>query len=211
MIIIKSNFTTQYIESLDIIYCKQPEMWEYFCDNIPIFSKVNNYDSLVSIAKKVHKENYNIIVNSKTKYEKYLINNNIEEVLYDIFKVKINNVKAYICITPLFTRNIYNNSFLLPTNANKKRFYNIVIHEIIHFYYYKKVNKSKLLLDDNTIWKISELIVDPIIKIMFPKYYINDNKYNFTSEERKLSYKTVKQFINKEIDFENLLGRLKGE
>lgn len=97
-------------------------------------------------------------------------------------------INIYICITPIFSRNIIKNNFIIATGFSKKRLINVIIHELTHFYFY---NKFTLNCDEEKKWLISEIIVEPIIEIYFNNYYINDESYAF--DKNKIN--KIKQLI----------------
>ncbi len=210
MLKIIDNFSKQYVEALAIVFTESNKTWELFCQNIPMFTEINCEKDIELVARRVHKKYKNTISLSKKEYEQWWT-----EEKYDVMKTLSNyftspkkNILARVCITPLFVRNIKECSFLLPTNANKQRFYNIATHEIIHFYYYTELEKSKICIDEDKAWYISELIIEPIIKYLFPDYIYNHNSYDFDPSDRLLADKTVKLFIEKKIDFTEFVRRM---
>lgn len=211
MLKISANFSNQYVESLKITFKEQKKTWEYFCQNVPIFKEITCEKDIDRIARQTHKKYENTINDSIADYkswwneEKY----GVEKKLEKLFEVKISKtIYANVCITPLFTRNIDKLSFLLPTNASKLRFYNITTHELIHFYYYYALQQSNNYYDDMSIWRISELIVSPIIKYLFPDYIYLHNTYHFNSEEIKKAEKLVKLYIDKKISLDEMIRRM---
>ena len=211
MLKIMTNFSTQYVESLKITFVEQKKKWEYFCNNVPIFKKVNCEEDIDLIAKIVHTKYINIVNNSASEYEKWWLEKkyNVEETLESLFEVKISEtICATVCITPLFPRNIKEMCFLLPTNASKVRFYNIVTHELIHFYYYRALQQLNINVNDIKIWKISELIVEPLIKYLFPDYIYLHNTYHFSKNENDMADRLIKLYISKEINLIELVRRM---
>ena len=214
MLKINKNFSAQYIEALTIVYEQDKKVWECFIRNVPLFKDVNCRKDIKIIARIVHQKFYNIIDFSKRKYEKWWSEEkyDVERVLEKLFQIKISKViKAQVCITPLFTRNIIKKEFLIPTNSNKHRFYNIVTHELIHYYYYYKLKNTNIVIDEEMAWMISELIVYPIIEYFFPDYIYLNNKYDFNNNQKKIANYLIKLFISKKIDFNELVRRMQYE
>lgn len=209
MLIIRDNFSKQYIEALTIIFFEQRRTWDIFCQNVPMFKNVNCENDIEYFAKKVHLKYKSIIELSKEEYEKWWSKDkyNVIETLSKLFDISdLGKITAYVCITPLFTRNIINQSFLLPTNSTRKRFYNIVTHELIHFFYYKSLKKSNIKISEQQAWKISELIVQPIIECLFPEYICSNEVYDFRQEEKLNASRLIKIFIKHKISFDELIG-----
>lgn len=84
--------------------------------------------------------------------------------LRDIFELNIREetcFNAYIGISPIFPRDIKNESFLVSLCANRQDVLRICAHETSHFFFYRKIKESSFAvqLDERCLWVISELFV----------------------------------------------------
>lgn len=206
MLRISSKFCWGYVESLIAVKKEQPDVWYRFCEEVPTFS-VAFFSYVIPVQAIItHIRYYKIICDSKKIYIKFWNEqgSNIIEYLNTIFDMEGNfDVTAFVCITPLFIRNINRKFFLLPTNASVNRLEELLLHEISHFYFYKKT--EGLNINSHFLWKISELIVPFIIE-----------DYSF-AERRKDGYLGIPssvleieiyRWIKKEVTFSEFLNNV---
>lgn len=201
---LSTRLSIEYVKALTICRHTQPEIWDLFCSEIPI-SRLFLNKFVCFFATTLYFTYFKSIRNSKYIYLNYWNNRKgiITERLDDLFeyKLKENVCRAYICVTPVYTRNVIKQSFLLPTNASEQRVLEIIIHEILHFYFYQ--NESVSQYDQDCIWKISELIVPIVIENFFLDICSTSVSYvgELTLEQKLL----VNKWIKKECSLDEML------
>ena len=151
-----------------------------FCTN-----NIINYFNIDINRLKQEQDNYllNII---ESHYDKDILNINLQEtkkewlkiesdilkILEDIFNVKyesIENYSAIVGINPVCPRFLNQKSFCLFNKNSSKENINVIIHELIHFYWVAFWDEYIYKLPDNkkefpsVEWAFSELAIDAII------------------------------------------------
>lgn len=197
---IVNHFSFGYIKSLRIVKEEQPEKWEIFCKSVPLFSVVSNY---VLAAFLSFFKYYRTIRKSKVRYAVIWDKNGsrIIKELDTIFGFSIDTkIKAIVCVTPLYIRDIDRWYFLIPTNSEENRILEIITHELSHFYFY---HYYTTVYDSKRFWYISELIVPKILEKIFGLAIISKSSYagKPTTEESKL----ISDWIDKKLTFQEFL------
>lgn len=177
-------------------------------------------DFIPGLVKKIHleeKNNFTKKICSLQKSEKKIVNvckliSKIIETSWAGYK----NIDVYLSICPIAPRFLKERYFLLPIYGNNSESFNIVIHELIHFLYFKKWHKIfgdsySLYEYPHKIWILSE-ILDPVImndkrivKItkykagLYPQWDIYEKKYNLLSifEEIYIGSNNFSDFLKK--------------
>ncbi len=205
-LVFSSSLHYSYFSSLKLFKKSQPEMWKLFCKEVSTFSGVfaNNIFLPVS-AIFCYIKFFKQIFNSAKLYNLYWESNKdiILKRLDDLFGYKLQNKTyiAYICVTPLFIRNIKKRFFLLPTNSSFDRIVEIIIHELSHFYFYQ--HKLVQRYDMELVWKLSEQIVPQMIENRFSDICLPSNSYIENPSEVQQQW--INRWINGECTFEKLL------
>ena len=197
---IVNRFSFGYIKSLKIVKEEQPEKWEFFCNSVPLFTVVSNYilAALLSSIK------YNrMIRRSKVRYLGIWNKDGsrIVQALNTIFGFSIDTkIKAHVCITPLYIRDIEGQYFLVPTNSDENRILEIITHELSHFYFYHCYMSA---YDSKRFWYISELIVPKILEKIFGKTITPKSSY--VGEPTLEESKHISDWIDKKITFQEFV------
>lgn len=216
MLRISSKFCWGYVEALVTVKKEQPDVWYRFCTKVPTFS-VAFFSFFIPVQAIVTHIYYSkIICNSKKIYTKFWNEqgHNIIEYLNTIFDMEGNfDITAFVCITPLFIRNINKKFFLIPTNASIDRLEKLLLHEISHFYFYKMT--QGLNIDSRLLWKISEFIVPFIIEDYFSAERRKDGYLGIPGLALEMEiYRWIKkevtfsEFLNKVIEMEKMCGEI---
>ena len=139
---------------------------------LELFPGINN-DNLEDIVSKYYKDNIDDIINNVERYNsiwnKY--NDIYISTLLDYFNINndINLIEAKVGIIPIFPRNIDNNSFCLSINLDENKLIEVVAHETLHFYWFKKFKELYPNISNEKYnfpfieWKYSEMVTDPIL------------------------------------------------
>ena len=198
-----------YFKALSIIKTEQPKLWEDFIKEISTFSVVPNY---YIAAVLTHIAFTKEIIKSKKMYSEYWKEyaTTIQTRLSNLFGVELKRTKitAYVCVTPLYIRNIEKGLFLLPICANKQRVMNIIVHELSHFYCYQSYQVYKYEEDD--AWEISEYLVPYLIRLYFKDMCQTKTNFYFGQVPEKYK-KHIKYWLGRKISFEEMLNNIKYE
>lgn len=210
MLRISSKFCWGYVVSLDIIKKEQPKVWKSFCMRVPIFSVALSHNCsnfILGICTHIYYRK--TIKQSVVRYIEIWDKNGRDIIFYleSLFGCKLTKkrITAYVCITPLYIRNIQNDFFLLPTNAEKNRVLELFLHEISHFYFYQMLDD--LACDTHKAWELSEYIVPYIIKDFFGYSCL---KYGYLGEPCVSYSEEISKWISHKIDFITFIYRTIG-
>lgn len=203
-LIIDTTLRKIYFESLYIVKNEQPEMWKFFCESVPTFSVafLNRFSTLGGLLTYIR---YYKNIRENAVFYRRVWNNHKDEIIARFDKLFGFTVKgtiiATICVSPLYLRNIHKKMFIIPTNANKERILEIIIHELSHFYFYKVEVSSQM--SEYERWKISEQIVPFIIKEHFSDICSNNGSY--VDMPNDIQKRKIYCWLDGKISFEELL------
>jgi len=166
------------IIALKIIWERDRELWNVFAKRFPVFCQVDvwNEEKVGSILKEIYPSIRRQLNDSRSNFEIWW--RELEKDVYcffnDFFQAKSffqkDNFYAAIGIAPISPRDIAQKRFLVQYYLNKKELLTKCIHEISHFYFYKKIEEFNIalgglgLLDDKQLWILSELIVPFLLR-----------------------------------------------
>lgn len=202
-------FSLAYFKALSIVKDEQPKLWSYFSKEVSIFSAVSNCYIAGILA---HHSSRKEIKENQLIYRRYWEKDGevIQERLQSLFglKLKKKRITAYICITPLYIRNIERGFFLLPIGAEKERILNIIVHELSHFYCYQGYEMYGY--EENNAWEISEYLVKYIMEAHFGDLCQRETS-SYLGDVPERYEKHILCWVNQKCTFEELLTRIKGE
>lgn len=172
LIILKnSNFLGSI--ALEIIKDKDSELWNKIIKDYPELAELpaSNRRQLAQALTKIKKRlrpEFNLAAN---KFEIWWteISCELEQFFEKFFCLQTSepkNFSAAIGIGPIYPRDLKTESFLLPYFADKIDFTRISIHEISHFYFYRKVKELADKIDlpsAHHLWIISEVLVPSLL------------------------------------------------
>ena len=204
-LIIDTALRKIYFESLCIVKNEQPEVWGFFCENVPTFSValLNRFSVLGGLLTYIR---YYKSIRENAAFYRNVWNKHKDEIIARFDKLFGFTVKdtiiATVCVSPLYLRNIHKNIFIIPTNANKERILEIIIHELSHFYFYKF--EISCQMSEYERWMISEQIVPFIIKEHFNDICSSNESY--VDMPNDVQKRTIYCWMNGKITFEELLN-----
>jgi len=162
------------IIALRIILEKDDKLWNNFIlkqyPQLATIKKIKPYilnKTFTREVKKIYNNRQNQLVDAQYKFSKWWfpIEKRWFSFLKEIFElnnITANNVfTAYIGISPIFPRDIENETFLLPFYINRKKLLRLCAHETSHFFFYRKIKEINFAVqpDERHLWLISELLV----------------------------------------------------
>lgn len=199
------KFCIDHTKALWIMKKEQPKVWKSFCFEVShldcFFLKKSNLFMSLFLQKK-HKQT---IKSSTRKYLDWWTEKNHEIInfLEGVFSIKLNiDIKAHVCITPLYTRNIIKKRFIIPTNLPKQRFTEIILHELSHFFFFSRLSLLKIKPNYH-MWYVSEIIVPFLLKKFF-----NDGSFNNYVMANNLQQETIKKWINGQLNFKQMISSI---
>lgn len=168
------------------------------------------------------KEHHEDIEKARENFQKLW--EEVEEKFYDNilkdfdieFPEEIKEIKATVSINPICPRNIDKWSFNVNYKQAGDRMKQTAVHEIIHFLYFKKWmavfpdHDKKTFNNPHSQWKLSEMLVNPIINNNETiQEIINNQKGEGYSEFKniKINNKTLNEFFG-EIYKEHVEGKI---
>lgn len=115
-------------------------------------------------------------------------------LLEDVFEIKIRGkvcFNAHIGISPIFPRDINNESFLLPLYASRRDVLRICAHETSHFFFYRRIKEINFTVQPNEehLWLISEVLV--------PLLFCDSRSVNILGKMPQGSYICKQSFIER--------------
>lgn len=202
-------FSLAYFRALSIVKNEQPKLWRYFSKEVSMFSAVSNcYIAAIFTHISFRKERKE----SQKKYQAYWKKEGetIQARLNQLFgmELKKKHIRAYLCVTPLYIRNIERGFFLLPIQAEKERILNIIIHELSHYYCYQGYDMYQYEEDD--AWEISEYLVKDLIDIHFQDI-CKSEKNSYLGDVPEKYEKEIKRWVNQQCTFEEMLNNIKSD
>lgn len=157
-----------YFDSLRIAKREQPELWKTFLKEVPTFSVAFFRHFLTLAGIFTHVRYYSVICRSTERYQTIWKREGerILSRLDEIFGFSLSGeLTVYVCVTPIFLRNLEKSSFLLPTNAEQDRVLEIIVHELSHFYFFTPELSKRL--SNEASWLLSEQVVLPLLRYHF--------------------------------------------
>ncbi len=201
MVHISSRFNYGYVEALCIVKKEQPDLWKTFCSHVPTFPVVF-LDRLMALPALLTHISFRKLIKRSVKeytavWEEH--GDSISSYLDRKFGVRgAFDITAYVCVTPLYIRNIEKSFFLLPTNAEESRFLEIMLHELSHFYFYDQCVSE----NSHEAWRLSELIVPYLVKDYFGNDILKDS---YAGKPSASCEHEIKKWINGEQGFKELV------
>lgn len=209
-LIIDTALRKIYFESLYIVKNEQPELWEFFCKNVPTLSVAfyNHFSTLGGLLTYIR---YYKNIRENAVFYRKVWNVHKDDVIARLDKLfgytVEDTIVAVICVSPLYLRNIHKKIFIVPTNADEERILEIIVHELSHFYFYKSEIGNQM--PECKRWKLSEQIVPFIIKELF--YDICSNSGSYVDAPNDNLKRKIYCWMDGEISFEELLNSEWGE
>ena len=155
--------------ALKIVWEKDRELWKnYVVKRYSVFGSINSWNSrrIKKLLKQIYLDNQLQLIQAQENFKVWW--SAVEDRWYlflgDVFDLKINKemcFKAYIGISPIFPRDIKDESFLVPLWGNRQDVLRICAHETSHFFFYRKIKEVRLpgKPDKHRLWIVSELFV----------------------------------------------------
>lgn len=200
-----TRFNIDYLKALKITKKEQPNVWKTFCFDVPSFDCFFLKRFISSKALFLQKKYLKIIRSSAAKYQDWWmeLNSKILIFLKKMFFIDINvRIRAYVCVTPLYTRNIIKKRFLIPTNLPKKRFAEIVLHELSHFFFFNSL-KSYKIKPNYKMWCISEMIVPFLLN-----KYFNEDAFDSYIKANIKQQQIIRNWIEGQMSFKQMINSL---
>ena len=161
------------------------------------------YDFFSDLRKKRKNKIDKTLKNLKSSWGK--IEKDIFGALSDITETNLSrnsSISAFLSFNPICPRHIETKEFLIYIFFNKKEMLATMIHEIFHFYFFKKFSEIFPKVDKKKYdapyleWCLSEIIVEAVL---------NDKK---VQKVFKYNFKTYKEFQKARIEGELLLLKI---
>ena len=154
--------------ALKIVWERDQRLWKNFVEKYPIFVSIQRWSSrkIRKLLEQIYLDNQSELLRAQRNFRDWW--STVEDRWYlflgDIFELKMEEgvcFKAYIGISPIFPRDIKDESFLVPLCANRQEVLRICAHETSHFFFYRKIKEASFALqpDKRRLWIISELFV----------------------------------------------------
>lgn len=198
-----------YFKALSIVKKERPELWNFFCKKVLIFPAVSN---CCLIAIMLHISYICEIWHSVGVYKKYwakyalVVKKRLDELFG--YRLLRNRVTAYVCVTPLYIRNIKKSFFLVPINAERKRILNIIIHELSHFYCYQGYQMYGYEGED--AWELSEYLV-PYMMCKYFSDICHVAEESYIGKVPEKYNECIKRWIEKKINFAEMLFEISAD
>lgn len=163
-------------------------------------------------------ENFEI----KIKNIKDIVHYNYEyicKILAKIFNVQYCGEQVYnveVGISPICPRHLDEKSFDLNVISTIKYNFQIILHEIIHFYWFEKFKQvfpsvqRREYERPNVVWVLSEIVVDPIIKNSgLKRFLVNNPAYDVFYETEINGQNLIEKFNKIYQNSNNIEGFIK--
>lgn len=155
--------------ALEIIWEKDQRLWQNFVvKRYPLFDSIQRWDSpkIGKLLKQIYLKNQSVLLHAQQDFRTWwgAIENRWYLFLEDLFEVRAMKevyFRAYIGVSPIFPRDINNESFLVPLTAGVRDVLSICAHEISHFFFYRRIKEINFAVQPNEqhLWVVSEVLV----------------------------------------------------
>ncbi len=141
------------------------------CCNVkryPIFDSIQGWNSrkIERLLKQIYLKSQSELLRAQQNFRTWwsAVEDQWYLLLEGLFEIKIKEevcFNAYIGISPIFPRDIINESFLVPLSAGFRDVLRICAHETSHFFFYRWVKEINFVVrpDEKHLWLISEVLV----------------------------------------------------
>lgn len=157
------------IIALKIVWEKDQKLWQsLIVKKYPIFDSIQRWNSgrIRKLLERIYLDNQLELLWAQQNFRSWW--SAVEDRWYlflgDFFELKVEKevyFKAYIGISPIFPRDLNDESFLVPLSARPRDVLRICAHEISHFFFYRKIKEMNFAVqpDEHHLWLISEVLV----------------------------------------------------
>lgn len=157
------------IIAFKIVWERDQRLWKnYVVKRYPVFGSIQIWNSrrIRKLLGQIYLDNRLELLQAQQNFRTWwsTVEDHWYRFLGDLFELKIGKevcFDAYIGISPIFPRDIKDESFLVPIRANRQKVLRICAHETSHFFFCRKIKEVGFAIqpDEHRLWIISELFV----------------------------------------------------
>ena len=155
--------------ALKIVWERDQRLWKkHVVKKYPIFDSVQIWNSrrVKKLLARIYLDHQSSLSQAQLDFRIWwhAVESRWYAFLRDFFELEISGkvcFKVYIGVSPIFPRDIKNESFLVSLHVNRQKALRICAHETSHFFFYRKIREINFVVQPNThhVWVISEILV----------------------------------------------------